>query len=150
MHSWVTRRPTIHRILFNKSYNPCIPVMQDSMPRSWPICGSWCAHRAWKQFSECHVNILEPLFKVARWRAAKQATGDNVVTAIVGIVIYPWYTGQMPSFARTHCSTCFQNWACTHQQGLPAGPFRRLQSCAKMQIGTTLLDIFGEQTVVDS
>ena len=54
MHFHTTYRPRFHQILFNKLYNPCVPVMQDFMPRPWPVSGSWWADHAPKQFTEFH------------------------------------------------------------------------------------------------
>ena len=75
MHFHTTHGPTFHRILLNKLCNPCIPVMQDFMPRSRPVCGSRWADHTSKQFSEYHINIVEVIFENRPVPCSKQATG---------------------------------------------------------------------------
>ena len=54
-----------HNVLFYNAFpdhvlNPCIPVMQNlCQGRDQSVTSSWWADHASKQFTECHVNLVD-------------------------------------------------------------------------------------------
>ena len=105
MHFQKTYWPMFHRILFNKLYNTCIPIMQAFMPRPWPVSGSWWADHAPKQFAECHVNLVEIFFQNRPMTCSKTSHwSDNCIKISESCCQWHMSISQYPSI----CIKCPQ------------------------------------------